>query len=117
MNRSPNNRISHPLLLALGILTYWLVASYLLDKTEIGCVFLYFLGIPCPGCGMTRAFQAVLRLDLAAAFSFHPLIFAMPYIIAYILFPLKGRIHKYILSIIGIIAIINWVYRILCVTI
>ena len=44
----------------------WLVL-YLLD---IGCVFRLMTGIPCPGCGMTRAWLAALRLDFAAAFAF-----------------------------------------------
>lgn len=37
------------------------------------CPFDYFLGIPCPGCGMTRAFLALLRLDFEEAFYYHPL--------------------------------------------
>ncbi len=51
----------------------------------IGCPFRFFLGVPCPGCGMTRAFFALLRFDFTAAFSFHPLIFIMPFIGAYII--------------------------------
>lgn len=37
------------------------------------CPFLLFWGIPCPGCGMTRAFIALLHLDIQAAFYYHPL--------------------------------------------
>lgn len=37
------------------------------------CPLLYTVGIPCPGCGMTRALFALLRLDLAEAFYYHPL--------------------------------------------
>ena len=33
----------------------------------------FFLGIPCPLCGITRAFKAVLSGDPAAAFYYHPL--------------------------------------------
>ena len=43
----------------------WL-ALYLLD---IGCIFRLMTGIPCPGCGMTRAWLAALRLDYAVASS------------------------------------------------
>lgn len=35
------------------------------------------LGLPCPGCGMTRALAALLRGDFAAAFAFHPWAFAL----------------------------------------
>lgn len=41
------------------------------------CPFKWFFGIPCPGCGMLRAFFSLLRLDFQKAFSFHPLVFLM----------------------------------------
>ena len=31
------------------------------------------LGMPCPGCGLTRATLALLRGDVSGAFRFHPL--------------------------------------------
>ena len=37
------------------------------------CPFEYIFGIPCPGCGMTRAFIALLKLNFTEAFYFHPL--------------------------------------------
>ncbi len=37
------------------------------------CPLLFFFGIPCPFCGMTRAFLCVLRGDFLNAFYFHPL--------------------------------------------
>ena len=43
------------------------------DKTMYKCPFDFFLGIPCPGCGMTRAFFALIRLDFEEAFYYHPL--------------------------------------------
>ena len=38
-----------------------------------GCPLYRFTGLPCPLCGMTRAWLAALRLDFSAAFFFHPL--------------------------------------------
>ena len=32
------------------------------------------LGMPCPGCGTTRAFAALVQLDPLAAFRFNPLV-------------------------------------------
>lgn len=32
-------------------------------------------GLPCPGCGLTRAGFALLRLDLAGAYRIHPFIY------------------------------------------
>lgn len=37
------------------------------------CPFDYFLGIPCLGCGMTRAFLSLIHLDIKNAFYYHPL--------------------------------------------
>jgi len=97
------------LLLAFGLLAYFLIMTWGLTATGIGCVFLYLFGIECPGCGMTRALKCLLQLDLAGAFRYNPLIFCMPYVFSYIIFDFKGRIHKYILLGIGAAAVINWV--------
>lgn len=64
----------------IGVLFVAWLALYLLD---IGCVFRLMTGIPCPGCGMTRAWLAALRLDFAAAFAYHPLFWVVP--IAFVL--------------------------------
>ncbi len=45
--------------------------------TGIGCPIRFVTGVSCPGCGMTRAWLALLRLDFAGAFYYHPL-FLMP---------------------------------------
>ncbi|HWM92562.1 MAG TPA: DUF2752 domain-containing protein [Thermoanaerobaculia bacterium] len=37
------------------------------------CFTRRFLGIPCPGCGMTRAFAHLAKGDWAAALAAHPL--------------------------------------------
>lgn len=59
----------------IGVLFIAWLALYLLD---IGCVFRLMTGIPCPGCGMTRAWLAALRLDFAAAIAYHPLFWVVP---------------------------------------
>lgn len=35
------------------------------------CPFLHALGVPCPGCGLSRASAALLHGDLASALSLH----------------------------------------------
>jgi hypothetical protein len=38
------------------------------------CPTALFLGIPCPGCGLTRATLALVSGDIASAFRLHPLV-------------------------------------------
>lgn len=38
------------------------------------CPMASTFGVPCPGCGLTRATMALLRGDLKAALGFHPLV-------------------------------------------
>lgn len=56
------------------------------------CPFLYFFGIPCPGCGMTRALIAAARLDFKAAFYYHPLFLVVIIAAVYMLLKLTGRV-------------------------
>lgn len=37
------------------------------------CPLILFFGVACPGCGMTRAFFSLMKLDYEKAFKYHPL--------------------------------------------
>ena len=54
-----------------------------------GCPLQHFTGVPCPGCGLSRALFALLRLDFAAAFRYHPMIYVLPPVALYTLFGKK----------------------------
>ena len=105
-------RMNRKLLLFGFLLVYFGLAYFVLNRFGITCVFRSFLGIPCPGCGMTRAAIGLLRLDFAGAWCYNPLIFVMPYVFLYLFCDWKAKIHKYILLLIGILALINWVIHI-----
>lgn len=62
----------------LGILCAF--AIYILGTrlSGIGCPFRHFTGIPCPGCGLTRAWWSALHLDFSTAFAYHPLFLLAP---------------------------------------
>ena len=57
-----------------------------------GCPFRNLTGIPCPGCGMSRAWFAFLRLELADAFRYHPMFWSMPVLMGYCFF--DGRLFR-----------------------
>jgi hypothetical protein len=68
----------------------------IMSAVGIGCPIKYITGISCPGCGMTRAYLSVLRLDMMSAFEYHPLWFCVP-VVAFLLllFKLKGRKREF----------------------
>lgn len=64
------------LVLALGIVYLFFYI------TGVGCPIQYITGISCAGCGMTRAWMCVLRLDFQGAFMYHPLFWTIPLAVA-----------------------------------
>ena len=62
------------ILVTLGIVAYAVAGVYLGGV----CPLYEWFKIPCLTCGMTRAMRAVLRLDFAAAFGYHPLYWTVP---------------------------------------
>lgn len=53
---------------------------------SLPCLLYTLIGIPCPGCGMTRAWLAVFRLDLAGAFGYHPMFWCVPILLGLFVF-------------------------------
>lgn len=81
------------------------------------CPLNLFLGISCPGCGMTRAYIALLNFDLMKAFEWYPL-FPIPIIVVVYMFFRKKlvKLHKYELKMVVAISlwfIVTWVIRLL----
>lgn len=100
-----------------------LLISYLylgnIFNIYIDCPIKKITGLYCPGCGITRMFQAILRLDLYQAFRFNPLLFiSLPFFIFFMLEdiitkkePLYNKIPTKLLVIIIIIFIIYGILR------
>lgn len=74
-----------------------------MELAGITCPIRWLTGISCAGCGMSRAWLALLRLDLSAAFAYHPL-FWLPVPAALVLL-LRHRLPK---------ALVRWTLGIAC---
>lgn len=55
------------------------IISYIIGISP--CLFYDITGVPCPSCGMTRAYVSLFHLDIKSAFFYHPLFFTMPFCI------------------------------------
>lgn len=76
-------------IIALFVLAGWV---FLLYKLGIPCLVQKLTGIPCPGCGMTRAALCLLRFDISGALYYHPLVFSLAALCA--LFLLRQRFSE-----------------------
>ena len=99
--------------LILLLVGYFAIAYTAMYYFDITCVFLKIFGVPCPGCGMTHAFLSLLELDFYSAVKHNILIFFMPYVFMYVFFDFKHKIHNKILIGIALLAIINWVLKLI----
>ena len=68
------------LFLGEGVFGYLLLCS----KISFPCLFQLIFKIPCPGCGMTRAFRALMQFHLGEACSYH--IFSIPFFLLLVFF-------------------------------
>ena len=95
-----------------------LVLAFVISSLTIGCPIKFFTGIPCPGCGMSRAIMSCLTLDFDIAFALHPLFPLAPVVIAYIIFGdmLPQRVNNGIGTALAAVFIAVYAYRIIFTT-
>lgn len=78
----------------------------------IPCPIKLLTGINCAGCGITRSYKSLLRLDLIAAFEFHPIFWVVPIaIVCFFLLKRFPRTTKAILSVILVLDLAVYFYR------
>ena len=64
------------------LLQFGLLSGLILLCTSVtGCPVWQLTGIPCPACGMTRAWISLVKGQLAEAFAWHPLFWMAPWIL------------------------------------
>ena len=100
--------ISLSMIAILVAVMYWL---------KIPCLFKLIFGIPCFGCGITRAYLSLLKLDLVAAFRFNPMFWSV--LILVLLYLFDGKLFKrkwlnFLLTV-GILSgfIVCWIIRLI----
>lgn len=75
----------------ISLIASYVIFSVLIDilfaiDIQIPCVWKTFLGINCPGCGLTTSFKNFITLDFSAAYGANPLLFFVLPIILYCLY-------------------------------
>lgn len=95
----------------------YLFILLLASVLKLPCIFVGTMGIPCPGCGMTRALKSAIAFDFVKAFSYHWMFWALPIMYIYFLWEGRvfenGKIDKVIWCVIGVGFLANWVYRLI----
>lgn len=78
-----------------------------------GCPIKLLTGISCAGCGMTRAWLSVLRLDLGQAYYYHPLYPLPPIALAMLLWRrrIPQKLFKGCMYAMAALFLIVYVYR------
>ena len=104
MNEKKKLIIAYLVFIALGLILT-IISTF---KSSSICMFYNFTSIPCPSCGMTRAFKSLLSFDIMKAFWYHPL---FPLVI---LFPyIYVKMDKRLIYIIGTLFIVTWIIRLI----
>ncbi len=86
------------------------------DSDRSNCLVKNLTGYPCPTCGMTRAYKALLSFDIKDALYWHPLFWLVPLVAGVILLrkdPLIKKIadSKVFWIVVGTLAISVYIYR------
>ncbi len=86
----------------------------LLYFSGIGCVYRYFFNVPCPGCGMTRAFICLLKFDFKGALEYNFMIYSMP--LVYAMFLTDGKLFRkkllnyIVMFLVGVLFLIRYIF-------
>jgi hypothetical protein len=95
----------------LGSFVSWL------ESHSQKCFYKHLFGIECPGCGMQRAFIALLKGDVAGSIMLFPallpMLFMFGYLIAHLLFKFKhgAAVLKYLFIANTGIIVINYIFK------
>ncbi len=91
------------------------VVLFLMHFSGIGCPFRFFFGVPCAGCGMSRAVLALMQGHTAEAIRLHPLCILLPFAAAAWLFRrhIPDKYWKPMLSLFIAVFLVTYFIRLL----
>ncbi len=94
-----------------GIVLFYVV----LEGLGVTCPIRFLTGVSCAGCGMSRAWLALARLDLSAAAYYHPLFWLPVPAAALLLFRrrLPERLFRWGMVLVCVLFIIVYLARLL----
>jgi hypothetical protein len=75
MGKWVNRRWPQVAISLLALTAYFAITGSMFDEV---CPSKIFFGVPCPGCGLTRAGVSMARLDFAGAWKLNPMIYSLP---------------------------------------
>ena len=94
-----------------------IIVAFALYAFILKCPAREWLGLCCPGCGLTRACLAALRLDMVSALHYHPLFWLFPpYIFLYMhrrafRLPFRERVWHVGLTVVCVLMIVQYAVR------
>lgn len=82
-----------------------LIFAVLAASGLLPCSIRQTIGIPCPTCGMTRAWLCVFCGDMVSAFHMHPLFWMFP-VLGVLLYLIRKKKARYFVLITGIVMLL-----------
>ena len=79
--QTERSRVGRSVFIFIFIALFGLIVLFTALTGRSLCVVYSGFGVPCPSCGMTRAWLHVLHGRFGDAFRFHPLWWAVPFVI------------------------------------
>lgn len=101
--------------LKLAIFSLFLLVVGVALLVPCGCPIRHLTGLICPGCGMSRAWEAVFHLDFRRAVYYHPMFWCVPVLLLFALYDFrlfrKRAVNIVLLGLLAAAGIASYLWR------